>query len=228
MSKSDRVPRTPAPLTGALRNALASVLLLPLLFSVPVQAEEPSCTYTTYKWSTHARAAVEHRTVRHLYSELQPIEIHSATGCTVCEEDQVAISVPGIAPFRVCKLLAQDIRDALIGAMEEGEAIFTVVGYRVGMTRGDVDAVGNRTQFSNHSFGVAIDVNERQNGLYHQCPYFGPACRLRRGGNWSPSQRGSLSADSPIVKALGRVGLKWGGEIEGDQKDFMHFSPNGY
>ena len=193
-----------------------------------MHAEGPSCSYTTYKWNTHTRRAVDHRAVRHPYSELGPIQIHEATGCTVCEEDQVEIRLPGIDPFRVCKLREQDIREALFGAMEKGERIFSVVGYRVGMTKGEVDSLGNRTQFSNHSFGVAIDINEQQNGLYDHCVSFGSACRLRRGGVWSPGQVGSLAPDSPIVKALKRIGLKWGGEIEGDQKDFMHFSPSGY
>lgn len=96
------------------------------------------------------------------------------------------------------------------------------------MTKGDVDALGHRTRFSNHSFGIAIDINEQQNGLYDRCIRFGPACRLRRGGVWNPDQAGSLTRDSPVVKALGQIGLKWGGAIEGRQKDFMHFSPSGY
>ena len=96
------------------------------------------------------------------------------------------------------------------------------------MTKGNIDSLGNRTQFSNHSFGVAIDINEEQNGLYDHCVSFGPACRLRRGGIWKPDQVGSLTPDSPIVEGLKGMGLKWGGQIEGDQKDFMHFSPSGY
>ncbi len=202
--------------------------LFAFLFPFPVRGEGPTCSYTTYRWNTHTRRAVDHRAVRHPYSELQATEIHEATGCTVCEEDQVRIRLPGIEPFRVCKLLEQDIREALTDAMAKGGTIFSVVGYRVGMTKGEVDSFGNRTQFSNHSFGVAIDINEQQNGLYDHCVSFGPACRLRRGGVWSPGQVGSLASDGPVVKALKRIGLKWGGEIEGDQKDFMHFSPSGY
>ena len=162
-------------LAGAavLRNVVTLVFLFLFLFSFHVRAEGPSCTYTTYKWNTHTRRAVDHRAVRHPYSELQPTEIHEATGCTVCEEDQVEIELPGIDPFRVCRLLEQDIREALIGAMEKGERIFSVGGYRVGMTKGEVDSFGNRTQFSNHSFGVAIDINEQQNGLYDHCVSYG-------------------------------------------------------
>lgn len=204
------------------------MVLLLFLFSFRARAEGPTCSYTTYKWNVYARRAVEYRAVRRPYSELQRVEIHEATGCTVCEEDQVEIRLPGIDPFRVCQLLEQDIRGTLIGAMKKGERIFSVVGYRVGMTKGDIDSSGNRTRFSNHSFGVAIDINEEQNGLYDHCVFFGPGCRLRRGGVWRPDQVGSLTPDSPIVIGLKGIGLKWGGEIEGNQKDFMHFSPSGY
>jgi len=37
-----------------------------------------------------------------------------------------------------------------------------------------------------------------------------------------------LHADSNIVRAIEDIGLKWGGEIDGKRKDFMHFSPTGY
>ena len=211
-----------------LRIVFAVIFIFLFLFSYRVLAEGPSCSYTTYKWNVHTRRAVEYRPVRHPYSELQRMEIHETTGCTVCEEDQVEIRLPGIDPFRVCNLLEQNIREALIGSMEKGERIFSVGGYRVGMTKGDIDSLGNRTRFSNHSFGVAIDINEQQNGLYDHCVSFGPGCRLRRGGIWKPGQVGSLAPDSPIVRELKRIGLRWGGEIEGNQKDFMHFSPSGY
>jgi hypothetical protein len=207
---------------------LSLVLLVVALPSLYVRAESPSCTYTTYKWNTHLRRSVEHRTVRHSYSELQAAEIHDATGCTVCEEDQMEIRLPGVEPFRVCRLLEPDVRHALDQALQQGEKILSVKGYRVGMTKGETDAQGNRTRFSNHSFGVALDINERHNGLYDHCLAFGPNCRLLRGGVWDPARSGSLTSDSPVVRALEVIGLKWGGEIEGNQKDFMHFSPTGY
>lgn len=211
-----------------IRSVVALVFLFGVYSSWYATAEELSCTYTTYKWNTHLRRAVDYRTVRHPYSDLQPDEVHEGTGCTVCEEDQVEIRLPGIDAFRVCRILEPKIRMALVAAVEEGQEIFSVTGYRVGMTKGEVDADGNRTQFSNHSFGVAIDINERQNGLYDLCATFGPGCRLLKGGTWSPGRLGSLTIDSPIVKALRGIGLRWGGEIEGNQKDFMHFSPSGY
>jgi hypothetical protein len=96
------------------------------------------------------------------------------------------------------------------------------------MTRGDTDRHGNRTRYSNHAFGIALDINPEANGLYDRCPRFGPGCRLIKGGRWNPARPASLTADGPVVRALKNIGLRWGGQIEGRQKDFMHFSPTGY
>jgi len=109
-----------------------------------------------------------------------------------------------------------------------GEPINEIIAYRVGRTRGDADRNGNRTGFSNHSFGIALDINPKQNGLYHDCPVFGPSCRLVRGGPWRPGEAGALTADGATVREMKAAGFHWGGEIEGRQKDFMHFSPSGY
>jgi hypothetical protein len=208
-------------------RSVAVVWLLTVLWTSD-GAAAASCTYRTYSWNTYERRPVDFREVRHPYSELRPVEIHEPTGCTVCEEDQIEITLPGVAPFRLCKFMAYEIRQALLRAMAEGERINSVVGYRVGMTKGDIDGRGNRTRFSNHSFGIAIDVNQLQNGLYDNCVSFGPGCRLIRGGAWEPEQEGSLTPHSRVVRDLGEIGLKWGGQIEGRQKDFMHFSPSGY
>ena len=162
------------------------------------------------------------------YNSLGPGEIDVATGCTICVEDQVTVSVPPLAPFRMCHVLAPQTESALARLIEAGEPVYEVVGYRVGKTRGSLDSLGLRTEFSSHAYGIAIDVNPQQNGFYHNCVEFGPGCRLKQGGHWRPGRPGSLTADSPIVRELKEAGLLWGGEIAGTQKDFMHFSPTGY
>jgi hypothetical protein len=54
-------------------------------------------------------------------------------------------------------------------------------------------------------------------------------CQLLRGGLWRPGfDPYSLQQNGLIVRMLKEIGFKWGGEIEGRQKDFMHFSPSGY
>ena len=204
------------------------VITLMLVLSPLQGLAEKVCTYQTYKWNTQERKAVDYRVVKHAYSDLSRFEIDPSTGCTVCEEDQVEIQVEGLAPFKVCRLLAKKLKPVLVDLVKRKEPIFSVEGYRVGKTRGELDEMGNRIAFSNHSFGIAIDINSAVNGLYENRIQFDQNCRLIKGGEWSQGQMGSLTADSTIVKAMKSIGLQWGGEILGQQKDFMHFSPTGY
>jgi hypothetical protein len=215
---------------AGVKNLAVFIVVLASIYGAKVRAEgDPeTCTYKTYTWNVHLRQAVEVETVRHPYSDLRPDEIDPATGCTVCEEDQEIMHVPRLAPFRVCKKFAPQIGALLQELVRARELIYEVVGYRVGKTRGDPDGNGNRTQFSNHSYGIAIDINSQQNGLYDRCLMFGTHCRLIRGGPWRPGQPGTLTADCAVVKGMKAAGFHWGGQIQGRQKDFMHFSPSGY
>ena len=202
-----------------------------LLLDAGVLAGEApvTCTYETYRWNTRLRQAVDYRLVRKDYSAVTAAEVDAGTGCTVCEEDQVVIEFDGIAPFRACRAIAPRLAAILVRLSEREFPLIKIEGYRVGKTRGDADENGNRTRFSNHSFGVALDVNPGQNGLYDRCPVFGPECRLIRGGNWKPGViEGSIFPDGDVVRLFKAAGFRWGGEIEGQQKDFMHFSPSGY
>jgi len=198
------------------------------LISSPAFAIDKNCSYSTYRWNTKLKKAVDFKQVKHSYSSLQSHQIDKVTGCTVCQEDQITLFIGTIKPFKVCKIFAADVRRELTRLVASGEPVNKVIGYRVGMTKGDIDNQGNRTQFSNHSFGIAIDINDEQNGLYDHCVTFGSHCRLRKGGAWNPDNKASLTASSPIVLRMRKLGFKWGGEIKGQQKDFMHFSPDGY
>lgn len=186
------------------------------------------CTYQTYSWNTIAKNAVNHSTINKPYAELTAEEVDAYTGCSVCEQDQRTIEIPSLKPFKICHVLADRLRSTLEDLLRQGEPVRSIIGYRVGRTRGDADENGIRTRFSNHSFGIAIDVNPASNGLYDNCVVFDEICRLIRGGPWDPEQPESLTPGSNIVYALESLGLKWGGEIPGKQKDFMHFSPRGY
>jgi D-alanyl-D-alanine carboxypeptidase len=211
-------------------NLISCVLILIAFVSFSTQADTQSqrCHYSTYKWNVNSRTAVEAKTISKLRSELTPSEIDAASGCTLCEEDQETIRLAGLNEFKVCKKLAPKIKLVLSELIKQGQPIRDVVGYRVGMTRGNVDNQGNRTQFSNHSFGVAIDINTNQNGLYDNCVQWNSKCRLIKGGPWNPSNPESWTLNSPTVTAFKQNGFQWGGEIKGQQKDFMHFSPSGY
>ncbi len=215
-----------------MRIGVATLLLVHITIGMtgrpPAARAQALCTYQTYRWNVELRRGVEFDMVQHSYDLLSDDEVDPSSGCTVCEEDQVIVDVPPLKPFQVCWQIAEDVRSALGVLARAGEPLYEVHGYRVGRTRGEPDADGNRTVFSNHSYGIALDVNPEQNGLYDQCPVFGPGCRLLRGGPWRPPRPGSHTAEGAVVRTLKEAGLLWGGEIAGNQKDFMHFSPTGY
>jgi len=205
---------------------LATALSLGGSARVPIAAEG-NCTYRTWEWDTRARKSVGSREVRKLRRELTREERGETEGCTVCEEDQIEIGIEGVPPFRVCKALAPAVTRALERARAAGFPMMSAVGYRVGKSKGPVDAAGIRTEFSNHSYGTALDINSDRNGLYDECAEFGPGCRLIRGGEYRPPSPGAITRDSSIYSALVAEGFRWGGEMRAKQKDFMHFSLTG-
>jgi len=209
-------------------------LILSALLTVPgiARAEEmpapETCSYEVYNWNIYKKRAVNLESVKHPYSELSAEEKEPETGCTVCLEDQELLKVGNIEPFYVCGKIADKVRASLERLLAEGEPVLEVTAYRPGRTKNPLDKHGNRTGFSNHAYGSAVDINRSKNGLYDRCYKFGPACRLIQGGAWKSGAKGALGKDSPIVRGMKEAGFKWGGEIEGVQKDFMHFSLSGY
>lgn len=202
-------------------------LLLSLFLGNAAMAQ--SCHYQDWRWNVKQKRAVEIKEVVKEYSMLGSDELDEQSGCSVCIEDQQAIKLAGLQVFYVCKRYAAKVQDLLEGLLKQGEKINSVIAYRVGRTRGDVDAQGNRVGFSNHSYGVAIDINTQHNGLYENCVQFDSQCKLVHGGPWQPERdQFSLHRDGNIVKVFRVAGFKWGGEIKGQQKDFMHFSLTGY
>ncbi len=200
-------------------------------YSYAAQTQNPTCTYTDSVWSVAERRAVDIREVEKPYAALSDDErillSDGAAGCSLCLEDQVEVALPGVAPFQICKAVAGDVEAALRRAMVAGFQIETVTGYRVGRSKGALDADGRRTAYSNHSFGLAIDVNAETNGLYDRCTEFSMACRLIRGGAWRPNKPGGITPDTSLYGELRVIDWQWGGELDGWQKDYMHFSPSG-
>ena len=83
---------------------------------------------------------------------------------------------------------------------------------------------GGRTgSWSNHAYGLAVDVNPREN------PYVGcgmshnRTARLYR--DRSRHRKGMVTPRA--VQAFASVGWSWGGAWTGNTKDYMHFSVNG-
>ena len=182
------------------------------------------CHYQNWDWSVRERRPVNIHKIVTSKAKLTPEERGPHEGCTVCEEDQTEIRVAGL-PFKMCRRHAQRAELVLRELHKQGFPLKELEGYRVGKSKGPVDSQGLRTQFSHHSYGVALDINASLNGLYESCVSFSSACRLIRGGAYDVTRKGAIT---PAIAELFKAqGFKWGGELPGQQKDFMHFSPTG-
>jgi hypothetical protein len=80
------------------------------------------------------------------------------------------------------------------------------------------------TYFSQHAYGVAIDINSFQN------PYAkGSVVLPELASSYLDRSRvrsGMVTADGPVVRAFARIGWEWGG-VWRTSSDYMHFSQNG-
>jgi hypothetical protein len=84
--------------------------------------------------------------------------------------------------------------------------------------------VRGQTSWSQHAYGLAVDVNPFQNP-YHKGDIVLPELAtsyLDRGD----VRAGMIGPDGPVVRAFASVGWQWGGDYR-SLKDFMHFSANG-
>lgn len=212
---------------GSLRLAGVVLALASVLAPGPARPSPSArCTYAVSVWNARERRTSRVDEVRKARAALTAEERHPS-GCTPCREDQVEVRLSNGLAFSACRLVADRLRRALEGALAEGARIESVTGYEVRRSRGEPDARGDRTRLSNHAFGVALDVNERHNGLYDRCERFGPHCRLQKGGAWSARDPLSIQPGGAVHRRLLAAGLRWGGVLPGRQKDFMHFSPTG-
>ncbi len=190
-------------------------------------ANSKDCHYQTWEWDSINHKSVNFKKIIKEKSNLTLEEKGNVPGCSVCEEDQVEIKLPSLPPFKFCKKFESKIRTVIQGIQKANFPLLKIVGYRVGKSRGKTNSYGLRTEFSNHSYGTAIDFNEDQNGLYDLCFHFSSSCKLTRGGTYTPGKQGSITKSSIIYLLMKKEGFLWGGEIQGKQKDFMHFSLTG-
>ena len=196
------------------------------LMSVSANADDV-CNYSDWDWDVNQNKAVNFREIETTRDQLTDVQKHSDLACSICEEDMTVLKFENVAPIKVCRVVAPAIKDAIRQAINEGFRVKSLTGYRVGRTKGPVNQSGLRTQYSNHSFGLAIDINADANGLYTNCVTFSPNCELKRGGPWQPENPAGITQDSPIYRSMRAIGFRWGGELQGRQKDFMHFSISG-
>lgn len=76
--------------------------------------------------------------------------------------------------------------------------------------------VANTKKLSNHSFGMAIDINPRYN------PMITKGKISPKNGSYSVKNKGTITADSEIVKIFKKRGWNWGGDYK-TLKDYQHF-----
>ena len=80
------------------------------------------------------------------------------------------------------------------------------------------------SSYSQHAYGLAIDVNPFQNPYEKErwCCRSLPR-RTSIGGRVRP---GMIGADGPVRRAFAEIGWTWGG-VWSSLKDYQHFSENG-
>ncbi len=200
-------------------------VVLMLIFSMSVFSQ--TCEYSYTVWNTRLRTSEGPIKVKKSYSSLSPQE-KGPQGCTPCEVDQVEVKLQNGLTFKACKSFAKKFQTVLNEALNRGKKIETVLAYRPSISKGKEDHQGRRTEFSHHAFGAAIDINENHNGLYGNCLTWNPTCRLMKGGVYNPANPLSIRENDDFVTLFRAQGLEWGGKIQGVQKDFMHFSLDGY
>jgi hypothetical protein len=203
------------------------IYLFLFIFNSSVYGAQVNCEYSYTVWNTILKKSEGPFRVNKPYSQLSKLE-KSPEGCTPCEIDQQLMRLNNGLSFTACKSFAQKFKKTLDKILESGRKIETVLGYRPSISKGQMDALGRRTVFSHHAFGTAIDINENFNGLYTNCINWNAGCQLIKGGAYSPQHPLAIRDNDEFVTNFKGLGLRWGGQIQGIQKDFMHFSFDGY
>jgi hypothetical protein len=81
------------------------------------------------------------------------------------------------------------------------------------------------TAFSQHAYGLAIDINPCENPYVYADGHTSHAdCKKYK--NRKNDDPGVIHADDKVVKAFASIGWGWGGEWNG-AKDYQHFSKSG-
>ena len=90
------------------------------------------------------------------------------------------------------------------------------------VTRPLAEAGGTGT-WSQHAYGLAVDVNPRENPCVGCGQSRDPTLRKYR--NRSRHLKGMVTPRA--IQAFQSIGWGWGGSWAGDTKDYMHFSSTG-
>lgn len=207
-------------------------------------ATSNKCSFKESRWNKQTGSSEIFRTVKNeSYTEIIASDPNYVSKidprCSVCEEDQVNIDINGQST-KICWAYAEQVTKILNEATNNGYQIKTLVGYRPLRSAGDTDEQGFYIGVGGHFYGMAIDINSSDNGLYNNCKSWdytnkpkGPlpnTCTLSAGGAWNPITKpnSSIYPGSFIHGAFISSGWKWGGTDMGSQRDMMDFSIYGY
>ncbi len=80
------------------------------------------------------------------------------------------------------------------------------------------------TEFSQHAYGLAIDVNPFQNPYQSGDVVLPELASAYLNRDWL--RPGMITPDGPVVRAFAAIGWEWGGDWS-SLKDYQHFSLNG-
>jgi hypothetical protein len=114
------------------------------------------------------------------------------------------------------KYLTPDMFDANGNYVEQPNTVDTLNVTSSFMCRRTTRA----TSWSEHSYGLAIDINPVQN------PYITGSLVIPLNGRYSASTPGTILRGGLVVTAMKAHGMGWGGDFT-SLKDYMHFSLNG-
>ncbi len=121
----------------------------------------------------------------------------------------------GSKSITVHRSVAGDVKNIFSEIQTSGFVAYSIGGYS---WRG---AAGNSKSRSHHSYGVAIDINPREN-------YMIKNGQIIAGSFWKPGEDPySITPNGPLVRAFNKRGWTWGGTWK-SSKDYMHFSLTGH
>lgn len=115
----------------------------------------------------------------------------------------------------VHKDIKDQVLDVLQKAQDSGFKVYDVAGYNFR------NVTGSTTSLSQHSYGLAIDINPDENY------YIKYSTGATVGKYWKPGEdEYSLPVDGIVVTTFKSYGWEWGGNWS-SIKDYMHFSAAG-
>lgn len=118
------------------------------------------------------------------------------------------------APLTIHKDVAEDVKNALQKAQDEGFIVYEVGGF-------SWRKISGSTKMSQHSLGLAVDINVKEN----YCVY--PNGKVDAGSFWDPNRSEySIPRGGALYNAFKGIGWGWGGDWS-SKKDYMHFSYTG-